>query len=1006
MHVPLATYRLQFGPSLRFQDAQALVPYLAELGISDLYASPILKATPGSTHGYDVTDPNELNPELGTWEDFQALTAEVQAHGMGWLQDIVPNHMAYSSANGMLMDIFEHGPRSRFYDFFDIFHDHPDPELRTKVLAPFLGSPLEEVLQRGEMRLVLDDDGLSLQYFTWRFPLYLASYDEILGHGDRMSGSQAGDDPAMQAFAELRESFKSLSETEDSPQKREQLALAKSTLVQLHRENPMVRIYLDGVLESYHRPSADLIEQSPLYRLLEQQVFKPVFWQKAYEEINYRRFFYLSEFISLRTEDPRVFQHVHGKILELTRAGIFTGLRVDHIDGLYNPRQYLLRLQQEAPEAYLVVEKILELYEFLRTEWPIQGTSGYKFCNYVNSIFCRQENEEAFTHIYHTFTGSGSPTQDSALGVPSRPDYSQLLYDEKRKILEWRMAGEVAYLAHLALQASQELDTEAAQDPDTDVATLERSRGEMAAGTATVRHPPSTIQGTRSVVSLQSALTALMAAFPVYRTYVDAHHSTREDRVVLSHAIEKARDKCPECRPGVDHLVRLLLSALEEDAETPSQQARRYFLMRFQQFTGPAMAKGFEDTLLYVYNLFVSLNEVGGDPNTFGLSLEEFHRFHQLRARDWPHAMNATSTHDSKRGEDVRARLNVLSEIPGRWQQAVTRWAYMNERHKQRCDEGLAPDRNDEYLLYQTLVGALPFDESEYDGFAQRVKDYMVKAVREAKTHSNWVQHNEPYEAACQDFVDQILDRSSQNPFWADFLSFQKEVSGYGLYNSLAQTTLKITCTGLPDFYQGSELWDLNLVDPDNRRPVDFEKRRRLLREIARGEFDIGSLMFDLKEATLPNQPSTINHQTGNIDLPPAVTDGRIKLLLIYRGLRARRENRDLFDAGDYLPAAVTGRLAPHIVAFFRSRPAASEGQSATPYVLVVAPRFLTALVKPGAPPLGESLWADTSIRLPRDAPPTWRNAITDEVLHVQGEVSVGEILARFPTAILVSRGL
>ena len=438
MRIPLATYRLQFGPSLGFEDARALIPYMSELGISDIYASPILKATPGSTHGYDVTDPDELNPELGTEEDFQALVAEVQAHQMGWLQDIVPNHMAYAGSNWMLMDIFENGPRSRFYDFFDIFRDHPDPELRTRVLAPFLGNPLEDVLQQGEMKLVLDEEGLGLQYFTWRFPLCLASYDDVLGHGGWRSDSQGSDDPGIQAFLELRESFACLSGMDDSSQRRERLADAKRTLLQLYRDHPMIHIYLDGILESYNRPPAGPVEQSPLYRLLEQQVFKPVFWQAAYETINYRRFFYLSEFIALRTEDPRVFQTVHRKILELARAGVFTGLRVDHIDGLHNPRQYLLALHQEAPEAYLVVEKILELYEFLRTEWPIQGTSGYKFCNYVNGIFCQRESEKAFTDLYHEFIGT-------------ELDYSQLLYEEKRKVLEWHMAGELTYLTHLAL---------------------------------------------------------------------------------------------------------------------------------------------------------------------------------------------------------------------------------------------------------------------------------------------------------------------------------------------------------------------------------------------------------------------------------------------------------------------------------------------------------------------------------------------------------------------------
>jgi (1->4)-alpha-D-glucan 1-alpha-D-glucosylmutase len=450
--------------------------------------------------------------------------------------------------------------------------------------------------------------------------------------------------------------------------------------------------------------------------------------------------------------------------------------------------------------------------------------------------------------------------------------------------------------------------------------------------------------------------------------------------------VEQAREKCPECRPGADQLIKLLLSALDEEGQPPSRQARRYFLMRFQQFTGPAMAKGFEDTLLYVYNRFVSLNEVGGDPSTFGLSLEEFHRFLQLRARDWPHAMNATSTHDSKRGEDVRARLSVLSEIPHRWRQAVTRWARMNERHKQRCAGILAPDRNDEYLLYQTLVGALPFAESEYDSFRQRLKDYLVKAVREAKTHGDWVQRNEPYEDACQQFADRILERTPENHFWADFLPFQREISAYGIYNSLSQTMLKIACTGLPDFYQGSELWDLNLVDPDNRRPVDFEKRRRLLKEVQQWQM----VDFDFRAS----DPARNRRLEG----------GGVKLFLIHRGLHARRENRDVFDAGDYLPAFVTGNRAPHIVAFFRSQRVTRDATSAPRYVLVVAPRFLTSLVRPGDAPLGEGVWEDTSIRLPRDAPATWYNAITDEVLRAQGEISVAEVLARFPAALLVGR--
>ncbi len=925
MRIPAATYRLQFNRSFRFPEARALVPYLASLGISDVYASPILRATQSSTHGYDVTNPDELNPELGTWEDFTALTAEVQAHHMGWLQDIVPNHMAYSSENRMLMDVFEHGQRSRYWEFFDIFRDHPDPELRTKLLAPFLAAPLAEVLQRGELRLALDGEGFALRYFDWRFPLHLASYASVLEHGREQQDSM-GDDPQMQACVALADTFACLSEMADSPDKKRRLAEARQQLARLNDEHPMTRRYIDGVLESFNRPPQGPVEESPLYKLLQEQIVKPVFWQTSYERINYRRFFYLSDFIALRVEEPQVFDRIHRKILELTRAGHLTGLRVDHIDGLYNPREYLLRLREAAPETYMVVEKILELDESLPTGWPIQGTSGYKFCNYVNGIFCQRENEEAFTRIYHEFIGA-------------KPDYARMLYEEKRKILEWRMAGEVAYLAHLASQVS-------------------------------------TGGGPARVEPMRRTLTALMAALPVYRTYVDAHHFTDQDRAFLTEAIAKARAECPDCGQEIDHITELLLLDPHHESDPRLQGARQHFLMRFQQFTGPAMAKGFEDTLLYVYNRFISLNEVGGDPTTFGLSLDRFHRFNQARAANWPHAMNATSTHDSKRSEDVRARLNVLSEIPDRWEQAVRRWAALNEPHRQRCQDGWAPDRNDEYLLYQTLVGALPFEEGEYDDFRQRVQDYMVKAVREAKAHGNWVQPDEHYEAACVQFVASVLDPTPRNRFWSDLRAFQREISDYGIYNSLAQTTLKMTCPGLPDFYRGAELWDLSLVDPDNRRPVDFDWRARVLREL---------------QETPPSEYARLA-QT----LLQSRNDGRIKFFLILQGLRVRREHRDLFDAGAYLPASVAGSKAPHIVAFFRAYQGA--------YALTVVPRFVTSLVPPGGAPTGRKIWEDTRIGLPADAPSDWHDAITGRSLSAWGESLVGDILAEFPVAILLGQ--
>ncbi len=926
MHIPAATYRLQLSPAFGFEDAKAVIGYLSELGISDLYVSPILKATQGSTHGYDVTGPDELNPELGTWEQFQSLAAEVRARHMGWVQDIVPNHMAYSSQNGMLMDVLEHGPDSAFHEFFDVFRDHPGPELRTKVLAPFLARPLAEALRRGEIRLVLDRDGFGVRYEAWRFPLCVRSYPAVLqGDRDRPGESQSGGHRRPYILMRVSDLFARRGGRENRTEGPAEFNEAKRTLLRLYDQDPQVRADIDETLQWFNRPVQGGVEQSPLFRLLDEQFFKLVFWQDAQETINYRRFFYLSDFIALRMEDPKVFQHTHRKILQLARAGVITGLRIDHIDGLYDPRGYLNRLRETLPQIYLVIEKILELDETLPTDWPIQGTSGYEFCNYVNALFCRQENERTLTQTYHEFIGT-------------ELDYASLLYEAKRETLEQHMAGEVTYLAHLFARASTD---DSLQDAE----------------------------------STRQALTAVIAALPVYRTYVDAHHFAESDKAYVTAAVDEAKKRAADCARHIDRIGQLLLADWQDAPDRRTREAWQHVRMRFQQFTGPAMAKGFEDTLLYRYNRLLSLNTVGGNPNTLGLSLDRFHRFNQARARDWPQAMNATSTHDSKRAEDVRARINVLSEIPERWRNAVTRWADLNEPHKQR-DNGLSiPDRNDEYLLYQTLVGALPFDECQYDRFTRRIKDYMTKAVREAKVHSTWEQPNVAYEAACLQFVDRVLDRSEANRFWADFVPFQREVSEYGIYNSLSQTILKITCPGLPDFYQGTETWDLNLVDPDNRRPVDFARRAGLLKELqetsANGCAQLARELMDSKQ------------------------DGRIKLFLVHRGLQARRENQDLFQAGDYLPASVTGACVRHIVAFFRvwhDR-----------YALIVAPRFLTPLIEPGRFPMGRQVWEDTRIGLPSKAPWQWRDAITGKTYSARGETFIGDILSDFPVSILLS---
>ena len=847
MYVPTATYRLQFGPSFGFKDAEAIVPYLHDLGISDIYASPVFKANKGSTHGYDVTNPNELNPELGSAEDFSALTAKRNKYSIGWIQDIVTNHMAYSSDNQMLMDIFENGHNSPYADFFDVDWDHPDESIKGKIMAPFLGKPYPEALRDGEIRLELSGSRLAVRYYEISFPLALSSYD---------------------------------------PDK-------------CQRNMP-----------------------SPGH-LLEKQLFKLCFWEKAARVINYRRFFYLNDFISLKAENPQVFSETHKLIADFVRRGIFTGLRIDHIDGLYDPAQYLTRLSRLAGDKYIVVEKILELDEALPENWPVQGTTGYDFCNYVSGIFVRRENEKAFAEAYRDFL--------------NRPmHYNELLIEKKRAICGKYMAGEIDNLVHLLdiLVQNYKLKT--------------------------------------NLKNIRQALVEIVCAFTIYRTYINKKSYGDNDKTYMKEAIGGARKQNPALKDTID-LVGSFLLLDSADTDVPSARDRILdLIMKFQQVTAPIMAKGFEDTFLYDYNRLVGLNEVGSNPNRFGISLDDFRKFNVARAKHWPCGLNATSTHDTKRGEDVRARIAVLTEMPELWSDKARHWKQINAGFKSICHGIISPDPNDEYLLYQTMVGALPFEPKEYKSFKQRIKQYIVKVVREAKKHSSWVEPNEQYERAFCSFVDRIMDTSASNKFWRDFSSFQKQIAGYGIFNSLSQTLLKMTSPGVPDFYQGGELWDLSLVDPDNRRPVDFDKRKSILDEIRSREHD-SSLIDELLQAR---------------------TDGRIKLFLIFKILTERRKRAGFFEKGDYQPLKVRGKYSNHIIAFIRSR----GDQS----IVTIAPRFITSLIGADELPLGTDVWQDTEITWPAGLEGNWQNAITGEFFRIKETVQAGQILARFPVSLLL----
>jgi (1->4)-alpha-D-glucan 1-alpha-D-glucosylmutase len=929
MRIPIATYRLQFNPSFTFGDAKEVLSYLAELGISEIYASPIFKTRKGSTHGYDVVDFTQLSPELGGMEGFEGLIETVQDHGMGWLQDIIPNHMAYDCENQILVDVLENGPSSRYARFFDADWDHPYETMRGRLLAPFLGRFAGECLEDGKIQLAYGETGLTLGYYNLRFPLRIESYAAVLTRElDALKRKLGHDNPDFVKLLGVLHILKTLPSAQDANERYDQTAFVKKGLWELYTSSPEITTFIDANITAFNGQRGSPESFNLLDNLLAEQCFRLSFWKVATEEINYRRFFNINELISLRIEDRDVFDHTHSLIFRLVSAKKIAGLRIDHIDGLYNPADYLKRVRHRTGDLYVVVEKILAWGEELPSFWPVQGTTGYDFLNHVNGVFCKTEHERAFDRIYARFTGF-------------RSSYEDLIAEKKRLIIGKHMAGDIDNLAHLMKKISG------------------RSR----------HGSDITLYG------LRRTLVEVMALFPVYRTYVSGDLFSDSDRSYIQGAVKRARQSNPGLTNELSFVENFLLLEFEDYLTEEEKRQWTHFVMRFQQFTGPLMAKGFEDTVLYVYNRLLSLNEVGGNPHKFGVSVGELHKFSDGRAQRWPLSLNATSTHDTKRGEDVRARINVLSEIPHEWNRAINRWTSLNRGKKKRLRGAAVPEKNDEYFLYQTLIGAFPLDEGEHPQFLERVKDYIVKAVREAKVHTAWLKPDTDYEEAFLFFVEEILRPSEDNRFLAEFLPFHRRVASYGAFSSLSQTLIKITSPGVPDFYQGSELWDLALVDPDNRRPVDFDKRRAVLRDIKeKAKADILVLIAEL-----------LSH----------MEDGRIKLFTIHRALEARKAHIELFQRGLYTPLEASGTYKDNVVTFARRY----DHQ----WAAVLVPRFLTALINEGELPLG-SVWADTHIPLPQGAPPCWTDALSGQMIAPEGSLSAEEAFRYFPGALLLSQ--
>jgi (1->4)-alpha-D-glucan 1-alpha-D-glucosylmutase len=867
MRVPRSTYRLQVNSEFRLSHILESIDFFHALGVSDLYLSPLLQARPGSTHGYDVTDPAHVNAEIGSDAELESLAVELRAREMGLLLDIVPNHMAASEENQWWRDVLEHGTASEYAQFFDIDWEATPPG-KGRVILPVLGHDLGKCLQAGEVRLNVSNGEIAIAYFDRTFPIDPSSYDLVAAMLESLVPEKREE---LVSIAAAARELPRRTNGKHAPQRRQRAAQLKQRL-----SNFLRNVSASTPVEQLGARA----QPDQLQALLDAQPYALTFWVPGAREINYRRFFDISDLVALRTELTEVFDAVHARTLAWLKDRTITGVRIDHIDGLRDPVAYLQRLTEQgrstnSADPYVVVEKILVGTETLPCDWLTTGTTGYDFIGPLNGVFVHERGWKRLGEVYRRRTES--------------PDFWTLVYEKKKLVIGNLFPSELQTLVSLACA--------------------------LFPGTGTG--------------DIQAAITELTSCLRVYRTYITEQVIHDSDRTVLKETLARAKDAgAPQ--GALANLTQVLL-----DSQRPEE---RDFVMRWQQFSGPVMAKGMEDTAFYHYHHLISACEVGSDPSTAVVAVDEFHRRMQQRQSEWPATMNASSTHDTKRSQDVRARINVLSEITDDWVAFLDRWLGKRSAFQNQTVGVAVPAANEEFLLYQTILGAWPLGSEDQANFEQRIRDYALKAAREGKRYTSWRKQSKLYEDALVGFVSTILH---DDEFVQDVRALEKKTSFYGALNSLSQLVLKLGAPGVPDFYQGTELWALTLVDPDNRRPVDYELRMRLLQDKA----DVSELMHGWR-------------------------DGRIKLRLTQRGLDLRSRAPDLFVSGEYQPVQVTGKKSEHVLAFQRVL-----GEQR---VLFIAGRFYSGLCKPENWP-DPVVWEKTHLQLDGLAGRRWRNIMNRE---------------------------